>query len=120
MNVAVSRGGEKYAIPLGLENESESDDSMTSSISRPIELLLRVAFDVVGNQAACGRDGWLTLEFSPITAARSIGRILLQLALMKREDAEELISFADMLLKFIYEFPARVPSAPALVLAPAP
>jgi len=59
MNVSVSRGGEKYAIALGLENESESDDYMTSLISRPIEFLLRVVSDVVGEQAACGRNGWL-------------------------------------------------------------
>jgi hypothetical protein len=32
-----------------------------------------------------------------------------EIALMKKEDAEELISFSEMLLKFIYEFPARVP-----------
>ena len=30
---------------------------------------------------------------------------------MKREDAMELISFAEMLLKFIYEFPKRVPTS---------
>lgn len=32
-----------------------------------------------------------------------------EIKLMSREDAEELINFAEMLLKFIYEFPARVP-----------
>lgn len=32
-----------------------------------------------------------------------------EIALMSQADAEELISFAEMLLKFIYEFPARVP-----------
>jgi hypothetical protein len=32
---------------------------------------------------------------------------------MKMEDAVELISFAEMLLKFIYEFPARVPTTQA-------
>jgi hypothetical protein len=36
---------------------------------------------------------------------------------MTRGDAEELISFVEMLLKFIYEFPARVPGAGP---APAP
>jgi len=33
-----------------------------------------------------------------------------EIVLMKKEDAIELISFAEMLLKFIYEFPARVPT----------
>ena len=33
-----------------------------------------------------------------------------EIILMKKEDAVELISFAEMLLKFIYEFPARVPT----------
>lgn len=33
-----------------------------------------------------------------------------EIVLMKEEDATELISFAEMLLKFIYEFPARVPT----------
>lgn len=32
-----------------------------------------------------------------------------EIALMKREDAEELISFAEMLMKFIYEFPNKIP-----------
>ena len=33
-----------------------------------------------------------------------------EIALMTQADAEELISFIEMLLKFIYEFPARVPA----------
>ena len=32
-----------------------------------------------------------------------------EIALMSQKDAEELISFAEMLLKFVYEFPNRVP-----------
>lgn len=35
-----------------------------------------------------------------------------EIALMSKGDAEELILFVEMLLKFIYEFPARVPPAP--------
>jgi hypothetical protein len=31
-----------------------------------------------------------------------------EIALMSRTDGEDLITFAEMLLKFIYEFPARV------------
>ena len=34
-----------------------------------------------------------------------------EIRLMKKADAEELISFSEMLLKFIYEFPQRVPKA---------
>jgi hypothetical protein len=34
-----------------------------------------------------------------------------EISLMTQPDAEELISFSEMLLKFIYEFPSRVPSA---------
>jgi len=34
-----------------------------------------------------------------------------EIVLMKKEDAIELIDFAEMLLKFIYEFPAHVPTA---------
>jgi hypothetical protein len=33
-----------------------------------------------------------------------------EIVLMKKDDALELISFAEMLLKFIYEFPAQVPA----------
>lgn len=33
-----------------------------------------------------------------------------EIALMTQGDAEELIAFTEMLLKFIYEFPGRVPS----------
>jgi Domain of unknown function (DUF4145) len=36
-----------------------------------------------------------------------------EIRLMSKPDAEELISFAEMLLKFIYEFPERVPKPPA-------
>ncbi len=32
-----------------------------------------------------------------------------EIALMSRGDAEELILFLEMLLKFIYEFPAKIP-----------
>ena len=35
-----------------------------------------------------------------------------EIILMSKEDAEELISFAEMLMKFIYEFPAKVPTPP--------
>jgi hypothetical protein len=33
-----------------------------------------------------------------------------EIVIMSREDAEELIAFAEMLLKFVYEFPSRVPA----------
>ena len=33
-----------------------------------------------------------------------------EIALMVKSDAEELILFTEMLLKFIYEFPNRVPA----------
>jgi Domain of unknown function (DUF4145) len=33
-----------------------------------------------------------------------------EIALMTQADAEELISFSEMLLKFIYEFPSRIPA----------
>lgn len=35
-----------------------------------------------------------------------------EIVVMTFEDAKELISFIEMLLKFIYEFPKRVPAAP--------
>jgi hypothetical protein len=35
-----------------------------------------------------------------------------EIVLMKQQDAEQLISFTEMLLKFIYEFPAKVPAPP--------
>lgn len=34
-----------------------------------------------------------------------------EIALMSQVDASELLAFAEMLLKFIYEFPNRVPKA---------
>jgi Domain of unknown function (DUF4145) len=36
-----------------------------------------------------------------------------EIQLMTQEDAEELILFSEMLLKFIYEFPSKVPAAGA-------
>lgn len=35
-----------------------------------------------------------------------------EIVLMGNKDSEELIAFAEMLLKFIYEFPAKVPNLP--------
>ena len=35
-----------------------------------------------------------------------------EIVLMKKEEAIDLISFTEMLLKFIYEFPAKVPKTP--------
>ena len=35
-----------------------------------------------------------------------------EIALMNQADAEELVAFTEMLLKFVYEFPARVPATP--------
>lgn len=32
-----------------------------------------------------------------------------EILLMSQEDAKDLVSFAEMLLKFVYEFPNRVP-----------
>jgi hypothetical protein len=34
-----------------------------------------------------------------------------EIVVMSQDDALELLSFVEMLLKFIYEFPARLPSA---------
>ncbi|AZZ76610.1 DUF4145 domain-containing protein [Pseudomonas sp. RU47] len=34
-----------------------------------------------------------------------------EIALMTQDDAHELLAFAEMLMKFIYEFPSKVPSA---------
>ena len=36
-----------------------------------------------------------------------------EIVIMNSADSEELITFVEMLLKFIYEFPSRVPQAPA-------
>jgi len=35
-----------------------------------------------------------------------------EIALMKPEDAEEIIVFTEMLLRFVYEFPAKIPAPP--------
>lgn len=35
-----------------------------------------------------------------------------EIQLMTAGDAGELLAFVEMLLKFVYEFPARVPSSP--------
>ena len=43
-----------------------------------------------------------------------------QILLMTQQDAEELIDFVEMLIKFIYEFPNRVPKKPAGIPATTP
>lgn len=42
-----------------------------------------------------------------------------EILLMNQQDAQELVSFVEMLLKFIYEFPNRIPKPP-VPAAPAP
>ena len=34
-----------------------------------------------------------------------------EITVMNQQDAEELVAFTEMLLKFIYEFPSRVPNS---------
>jgi hypothetical protein len=41
-----------------------------------------------------------------------------EITIMSDEDAKDLITFSEMLLKFVYEFPAKVP-VPATPAAPA-
>jgi hypothetical protein len=41
-----------------------------------------------------------------------------EIVLMQKEDAEQLIDFVEMLLKFIYEFPNRVPKPAVAAVAP--
>jgi len=36
-----------------------------------------------------------------------------EIVLMSEDDAKDLISFAEMLMKFIYEFPAKIPTPPS-------
>ena len=36
-----------------------------------------------------------------------------EIALMTQQDAEALITFVEMLLRFIYEFPGMVPTPPS-------
>ncbi len=43
-----------------------------------------------------------------------------EIVLMQKNDSEELISFIEMLLKFIYEFPNRVPKPAAAAIPPGP
>ncbi len=38
-----------------------------------------------------------------------------EIVLMEKQDSEQLIDFVEMLLKFIYEFPNRVPKSAAAV-----
>jgi hypothetical protein len=43
-----------------------------------------------------------------------------EIKIMLAADAEELITFSEMLLKFVYEFPAKVPPPPPQPAAPNP
>lgn len=41
-----------------------------------------------------------------------------EISLMTRADGEELVEFLEMLMKFIYEFPGRVPKTPSATTGP--
>jgi Domain of unknown function (DUF4145) len=41
-----------------------------------------------------------------------------EIILMSKPDAEELILFTEMLLKFVYEFPNRIPTTPTVSASP--
>jgi Domain of unknown function (DUF4145) len=42
-----------------------------------------------------------------------------EIVVTQKPDAEELLSFLEMLLRFVYEFPARIPKSPASAVGPA-
>jgi hypothetical protein len=41
-----------------------------------------------------------------------------EIVITQKADAEELFNFLEMLLRFVYEFPARIPKLPVAAVAP--
>ena len=95
-----------------------SADSFTAAVLVCRKILLHLSFDKGGpqNQTFAECVGYLASKgYIPpdgktwVDSIRQKGNEANhEIKLMSREDSEELISFLEMLLKFIYEFPKRM------------
>ncbi len=121
----VAPGDEVEALPqdVGALYKEARDSVMVSAYTGSVltcrKLLMNIA---VAQGAAAGQSFLDCVEYLaangyvPPTGEAWVDRIRKrgneaahEIVLMSRADAEQLIWFAEMLLKFIYEFPSRVP-----------
>jgi hypothetical protein len=122
----VAPGNEVQHLPLELEQlyrEARnccSVSAFTASVLASRKLLMNIAVQ----QGA--KEGLKFIEYVEYLAANGFippngkgwvdhirkkgNEATHEIALMSQPDSEELISFSEMLLKFIYEFPSRVPN----------
>jgi len=122
----ISPGNEVHHLPNELESlyrearNSVSVGANTGSVLACRKLLMNIA---VSQGAAEGKNFITYVEylanngFVPPNGKGWVDHIRKkgneathEIALMQQKDAEELISFVEMLLKFIYEFPSKVPT----------
>ena len=108
----------------GLYDEARrctADNAFTAAVLATRKLLMHIAVD------RGAKDGQTFLQYIEYLAAngfvppngkgwvdhirRKGNEANHEIVLMKQEDAVDLINFSEMLLKFIYEFPSRVPAA---------
>ena len=120
-------GGEVSHLPEDVQalyreaRNCVADGSYTSAVLSCRKLLMHIA---VAQEAASGKSFLEYVEYLakagyvPPNGRGWVDHIRTkgneanhEIRLMRKGDAEELILFSEMLLKFIYEFPQRVPKA---------
>ena len=121
----VAYGNAVESLPSDIEPYTEARDAFsvsafTASVLTCRKILMNIAvaqgaaenlIEYVEHLASKGyvpprREGWVD------HIRRKGNEASHEIDLMEMEDARDLISFVEMLLKFIYEFPSRVPTTP--------
>ena len=120
-------GAEIKHLPSGIEalyreaRKAVSADAATAAVLACRKLLMHVAVEQgaeAGSSFVAYVDFLADKGFVPPNGRGWVDHIRLksneanhEIVLMSSEEATDLIAFAEMLLKFIYEFPNRVPKA---------
>lgn len=124
----VSLGNNVKNLPTEIDTlwseirESTSHNAHTSAVLSGRKLLMHIA---VAQGAKAGAsfieyvDYLVTNHFAPPNSKEWVDKIRShgneathEIIIKKKEDAEEIMTFLEMLLKFIYEFPARAVATP--------
>lgn len=120
----ISMGNPVNDLPPELETiwseirSSTSQGAYTSAVLLGRKLLMHIAVDAGATSGATFVeyvDYLVASHYAPPNSKDWIDKIRShgneanhEILIKKREDAEEIMTFLEMLLKFIYEFPARV------------
>jgi hypothetical protein len=126
----VSMGNEVQNLPVEIQliwseiRNSTSQSAFTSAVILGRKLLMHIAVDA-GAQPGLPFVSYVdyleTNHYAPPNSNKWVDKIRShgneathEIVIKKKEDAEEIMVFLEMLLKFIYEFPARAGVEPPI------